>query len=59
MILGFKILFPWGEETNFKDAYSDGINPNRNNYCNRDEYFKKQYRAVEYCSSCGKSSCGG
>ena len=26
-----------------KDAYSDGLNAHRTNFCNRDEYFTKVY----------------
>ncbi len=29
-----------------KDAYGDGINAHRTDFCNRDEYFDKVYRAV-------------
>jgi hypothetical protein len=28
-----------------KDAYGDGLNAHRTNFCNRDEYFIKVYRA--------------
>lgn len=28
-----------------KDAYGDGLNAHRTNFCNRDEYFTKVYRA--------------
>jgi len=28
-----------------KDAYGDGLNTHRTNFCNRDEYFTKVYRA--------------
>lgn len=28
-----------------KDAYGDGLNAHRTNFCNRDEYFTKEYRA--------------
>ena len=27
-----------------KDAYGDGLNAHRTNFCNRDEYFTKVYR---------------
>ena len=28
-----------------KDAYGDGLNAHRTNFCDRDEYFTKVYRA--------------
>ena len=34
------------EEEQIKDAYGDGINGHRNDFCNRDEYFVKTYGDV-------------
>ena len=52
------------EEELLKDAYADGINAHRVNFCNRDEYFQKAFRDKpevknKFCSYCGKSSCSG
>jgi hypothetical protein len=32
------------EKEQLKDAYGDGINTHRTDFCNRDEYFDKVYR---------------
>jgi hypothetical protein len=34
------------EKEQLKDAYGDGINAHRTDFCNRDEYFDKAYRAI-------------
>jgi hypothetical protein len=34
------------EKEQLKDAYGDGINAHRTDFCNRDEYFDKVYRVV-------------
>lgn len=34
------------EEEQIKDAYGDGINGHRNDFCNRDEYFVKTFGDV-------------
>jgi len=34
------------EKEQLKDAYGDGINAHRTDFCNREEYFDKAYRVV-------------
>jgi hypothetical protein len=34
------------EKEQLKDAYGDGINAHRTDFCDRDEYFDKVYRVV-------------
>ena len=32
------------EKEQIKDAYGDGLNAHRTDFCNRDDYFSKMYR---------------
>jgi hypothetical protein len=34
------------EKEQLKDAYADGINAHRTDFCNREEYFDKTYRTI-------------
>ena len=38
-----KIQFLEKEKEQIKDAYADGLNAHRTNFCNRDEYYNQTY----------------